>query len=59
VSVGAPVHQLLLAKNGIYLHENLDTSELARDSVFEFAYIFAPLRLKGATGSPGNPIAIR
>jgi kynurenine formamidase len=58
-SVGAPVHQLLLAKNGIYLHENLDTSELARDSVFEFAYIFAPLRLKGATGSPGNPIAIR
>jgi kynurenine formamidase len=58
-SVGAPVHQLLIAKNGIYLHENLDTSELARDSAYEFAYIFAPLRLKGATGSPGNPIAIR
>ena len=58
-TLSAPVHQLLLAKNGIYLHENLATEELARDSVYEFAYVFAPLRLKGATGSPGNPIAIR
>jgi kynurenine formamidase len=57
--LAAPVHQLLIAKNGIYLHENLNTEELARDSVYEFAYVFAPLRLKGATGSPGNPIAIR
>jgi len=55
----APVHQLMLAKNGIYLHENLATEDLARDGVYEFAYVFAPLRLKGATGSPGNPIAIR
>jgi kynurenine formamidase len=58
-NVSAPVHQLLLAKNGIYLHENLATEVLARDNVYEFAYVFAPLRLKGATGSPGNPIAIR
>jgi kynurenine formamidase len=58
-SLGAPVHQLLLARNGIYLHENLNTSELARENVYEFAYIFVPLPLKGATGSPGNPIAIR
>ena len=58
-SLNAPVHQLFLAKNGIYLHENLATEVLARDSVYEFAYMFAPLRLKGATGSPGNPIAIR
>jgi len=58
-SLGGPVHQLLLAKNGIYLHENLDTEGLARDAAYEFAYIFAPLRMKGATGSPGNPIAIR
>jgi kynurenine formamidase len=58
-SLGAPVHQLLIARNGIYLHENLNTEDLARDNVYEFAYIFAPLRLKGATGSPGNPIAIR
>ena len=58
-NLSAPVHQLLLARNGIYLHENLATEGLARDNVYEFAYVFAPLRLKGATGSPGNPIAIR
>jgi kynurenine formamidase len=58
-SLSAPVHQLLLARNGIYLHENLITAELARDNVYEFMYVFAPLRLKGATGSPGNPIAVR
>jgi kynurenine formamidase len=58
-NVTAPVHQLLLAKNGIYLHENLATEDLARDGVYEFAYVFAPLKFKGATGSPGNPIAIR
>jgi kynurenine formamidase len=57
--LSAPVHQLFLARNGIYLHENLITADLARDSVYEFVYMFAPLRLKGATGSPGNPIAIR
>jgi kynurenine formamidase len=58
-SLSAPVHQLFLARNGIYLHENLITADLARDSVYEFMYSYAPLRLKGATGSPGNPIAIR
>lgn len=58
-SLGAPVHQLLLTRNGIYLHENLNTADLARDGVYEFAYIFVPVPLKGATGSPGSPIAIR
>ena len=57
--LSAPVHQLLIAQNGIYLHENLNTEDLARDGAYEFAYMFSPLRLKGATGSPGNPIAIR
>jgi kynurenine formamidase len=54
-----PVHQLLLTRNGIYLHENLLTEWLAHDGTYEFAYVFTPLRLKGATGSPGSPIAIR
>src|SRR5215831_14583579 len=58
-SLGAPVHQLLLTKNGIYLHENLNTADLSRDNVYEFAYVFVPLLLKGATGSPGSPLAIR
>jgi kynurenine formamidase len=54
-----PVHQLLIPRNGIYIFENLVTEELARDRAYEFAFFFAPLRLKGGTGSPGNPLAIR
>ena len=54
-----PVHQLLIPRNGIYIFENLLTEELARERVYEFAFFFAPLKLKGASGSPGNPLAIR
>ncbi len=53
------VHQWMITKNGIYFMENLDLEELATDKAYEFAFIFTPLRLKGATGSPGNPIAVR
>ncbi len=54
-----PVHQWNLMRNGVYHIENLDLEALAADKVYEFAFIFSPLRLKGATGSPGNPIAVR
>ncbi|MBT4511918.1 MAG: cyclase family protein [Chloroflexi bacterium] len=54
-----PVHQLMLTRNGIYLLENLFLDELAADCVYEFAFVFAPVPLKGATGSPGNPIAVK
>lgn len=53
------VHQHMITKHGIYFLENLDLEALAADKVYEFAFIFSPLRLKGATGSPGNPIAVR
>ena len=33
--------------------------ELATEGVYESAFVFAPLPLKGATGSPGNPIAVK
>ena len=46
-------------RNGVHLLENLDLEELAAARVYEFAFVFAPLKLKGATGSPGNPIAVR
>jgi kynurenine formamidase len=49
----------MITRNGIHFLENLDTSELARDQAYEFAFVFSPLKLKGATGSPGNPIAVR
>lgn len=54
-----PVHQELIARRGIYNIENLNLSELAADKVYEFAFMFAPAKFKGATGSPGNPIAIK
>ena len=52
------VHNELLTKNGIFNHENLDFSGLIADQVYEFVYNFAPLRIKGATGSPGRPLAL-
>ena len=54
-----PVHQWDLTRNGVYHLENLDLDELAAAGVHEFCFVFSPLLLKGATGSPGNPIAIR
>ena len=53
------VHELLIQRSGVYILENLDLDGLAADGVYEFAFVFAPLRLKGATGSPGNPFAVR
>ena len=53
-----PVHQELLPKNGIFNIENLKLEELAADGVHEFLFVFTPVPFKGATGSPGRPIAI-
>jgi kynurenine formamidase len=52
------VHNELITKHGIYNHENLTFDELITDKVYEFVYVFAPVPMKGATGSPGSPIAI-
>jgi kynurenine formamidase len=56
--VAFPVHQELLAKNGIFIHENLAFDALVADNVSSFVYLMTPLRIKGATGSPGRPLAI-
>lgn len=53
------VHQHMITKHGICFLENLIVEELAADEAWEFAFVFAPLKIKGASGSPGNPIAIR
>lgn len=53
-----PVHQILLTKNGIFIHENAATERLAAAKVYEFAYIFNPLAVQGGTGSPGNALAV-
>ena len=57
-SLAFPVHQELITKNGIHIHEDLDTAALAADGVWTFCYIMLPLLIKGATGSPGRPIAL-
>jgi kynurenine formamidase len=54
-----PVHGFLLNVNGVYLIENLDLEELARDKTHEFAFIVEPLKLRGATGSSVAPIAVK
>jgi kynurenine formamidase len=54
----APNHQKFLVQNGIYIIENLDFSRLLEAGVHRFAFVVAPLPLKGATGSPVRPFAI-
>ncbi len=54
-----PVHLQDLAKNGIYHIEHMNLEVLAAEKVYEFAFVFIPVPFKGATGSPGNPIAIK
>ncbi len=52
------VHNELITRNGIYIHENLVFDDLIADGAYQFVYVFAPLPIKGGTGSIGNPIAI-
>jgi kynurenine formamidase len=54
-----PVHTELIAKHGIWNLENMVYDELIEDQVFEFMFVFTPIRFRGGTGSPGRPIAIR
>jgi kynurenine formamidase len=51
-------HIIWMTMNGIYNIENQYLEDLAKDRVYEFAWSFNPLPLKGATGSPGNSVAI-
>lgn len=51
-------HIKMMTKNGIWNIENLDLTQLVEDQAYEFLFAWSPLKMKGATGSPGNPIAI-
>jgi kynurenine formamidase len=50
-------HMNLIARRGITNFENLDLDELSSNRAYEFLFAWAPLKLVGATGSPGNPVA--
>jgi hypothetical protein len=52
------VPQLLNARHGVFIVENLDTSGLARDGVREFALILTHPKLRGASGAWTSPIAL-
>lgn len=51
-------HVYLLPQKGIYIIENLNLEELAREKCYEFAFIGIPLKFQGATGSPLRPLAV-
>jgi kynurenine formamidase len=57
--ISAPVHQIMLVVNGIYLLENLKLDELVAKGVHEFAFVMQPLKIQGGTGSTVAPVAIR
>ena len=57
-SLAFPVHPELLAKNGVYILENMDTRALAADGVHEFLFVLGQPRFVGAVQAVINPIAI-
>ncbi len=53
-----PVHTYLLAEKGVMFIEQMYLEELARDKVYEFAFIASSLKLRGASAAPMRPIAL-
>jgi len=51
-------HTEMQTRRGIWNLENMDLKPLVDAKIYEFAFIWAPLKIVGDTGSPGNPIAI-
>jgi kynurenine formamidase len=60
--VGFPMHVLAINAMGIHLLDYLQFESLSRhceaQGRWEFLVVVAPLRLRGGTGSPVNPIAV-
>ena len=53
-----PVHTYLLAQQGVTIMELVNLEALAEDSVYEFAFIGTPLKIRGGDAAPMRPIAI-
>lgn len=53
------VHQTLLAKQGVYILEGMNTAALAADGVQEFMFVLGQPKFKGAVQAVVNPVAIR
>jgi len=52
-----PVHTYLLAEQGTPILELVYLEELARDGVYEFAFIGGSIKLRGSDAAPIRPIA--
>ena len=52
------VPQRLNAVHGVFVVENLNTADLARDGVQEFALVLTHPKLRGATGAWTSPVAL-
>lgn len=53
-----PVHTYLEAEQGVAIMEVVDLEALSRDKVYEFSFIGASLKLRGASGAPMRPVAM-
>jgi len=53
-----PVHVILLYESAIHIIEVMNLEELAADTVHEFLFVAAPLKISGGTGSPIRPLAV-
>ncbi|NIA24070.1 MAG: cyclase family protein [Gammaproteobacteria bacterium] len=53
-----PVHTRLLIEAGIYLMESVYLEELAQEGVHEFLFVALPVKIRGATGSMIDPLAV-
>jgi kynurenine formamidase len=52
-------HQVLLAMNGVYILENMNTEDMAKDKAWESFFTLGPSRITGAVQAIINPIAIK
>jgi kynurenine formamidase len=53
-----PVHTRMLIEHGVHLMESLDLEALAADRVYEFLFVALPLKIRGATASMVDPLAV-
>jgi kynurenine formamidase len=53
-----PVHTYLLAEKGVMFIEQMFLEELAKDKVYEFAFIASSIKFRGASAAPMRPIAL-
>ena len=52
------VPQMLNVKHGLFILENLDTSTLAVENVYEFMFVLTHYRARGSTAAWVSPIAV-